>query len=372
MKRAPARIGPKIRPARTRSPRFVRCLSGASALLALLLATGCTTSRAQLSWEAGRAAEAKGQRDVAMRRYQEAYSLRDHLVGAELDRIRLLAEVPDRKPQAQEALETLLKKRGGLPEVATFGAAWALRHGDARRARERLDPARKVTLARPGCDPVVRAFLGVDLAAEVGEGRQAPAAAARDRLAQRCGPEAVDPGLGALVAFNGGDLARARRALARLPQGDRSLPLLRAALALHAGQHADAAAALGVIADSDLGPLALVLRGQAAFGQGHFESALADGRAALRLRPGMEAAEQLLGLARLAQGDARAARDLLAGIAARSPEQVHWTVLFDLGVAEVKLGDLAAAASRFEQAARRCPECAPAKANAEALAKLQR
>ena len=61
------------------------------------------------------------------------------------------------------------------------------------------------------------------------------------------------------------------------------------------------------------------------------------------------------------------ARDLLAGLTVRG---AGWSAWYNLGLAQLRLGDLPAAAQAFTVAAQRCPTCEPAVKNRDVLAKM--
>lgn len=369
----------------------------AAALAALCLCVGlfgCTTSRAVLAWEAGWRAEAKGEYDTARRRYADAYERNDRLVGAELNRIRLLALAPDKRKEAQEDLDELLSKNGQVPEVAIFGAAWALAAGDAKRARERLKPVRaavltgatvgkvaegvkiakvaKIAKVDKGCRTTVRQFLRLDLRIEVALAHWPAARKRVQQLSARCGVAAVPELCAALVAYNTGDVAGATTWLARLPEGASGAELLRATLALRRGDHVGAAALLKTVEEPQLRAEVAILSAHAALARGDHPGAERLAQEALELAPAAMAPQLLLGVALLRRGEAPRARDLLAGAAARSKGTPPWTLNFDLGLAELRLLQFDKARSAFAAAALACEKgpCEVAARNRDALAGL--
>ena len=348
----------------------------AGALAALLLCgalAGCTTSRAALAWEAGWRLEAKGEPDTAMRRYADAYDRNDRLVGAELNRIRLLAGAPDKRAAAEADLAVLLTKRGEVPEVAIFGAAWALRAGDTKRAQERLAAVRvKVSKGVAGCPPLLRDLLRVDLQVTVAAARWQPAQKTLADLTARCGVSAVPAQTAALVAWNTGEATAAATWLARLPAAAPGAGLLRAMLALHAGDHSAAATLLSQVDRPELRHHVAILSAHVALARGDHAAAERLAVEALDAMPAATAPQLLLGVALLRRGDVTRARDLLAGAAARSKGTPPWTLSWNLGLAELRLAHFEQARSAFDAAARACDKgpCEVAGRNRDAMAKL--
>ena len=350
-----------------------RVVTAAALVASFVFFSACTTTRAVLAWEKGWQAEAKGEPQTAMARYAEAYGRNDRLVGAELNRIRLLARTPDKHIAASTALDALLKKSGEVPEVAIFGAAWALRDGQPKVAVRRLDAARGGVLKKnPGCPPVMRSFLRADVSAGTQTGAWQAASESIKHLGGRCGAAAVPAAQAALVTWNRGDRAGTARWLARLPAADTSVGLLRALLARLARDHRGAETLLGQVKQPAMQPLVLALRADLALAMGDPARAERLALQALALQPGMLIGEQALGLALLARGDLQRARDLLAGVAARHAVAPPWTVNFDLGLVELRLGRLDQARQRFDAAARGCSkgDCLAAARNRDAMLKL--
>ncbi len=350
---------------------FVCLLAVVSVAIAVSLG-GCTTSRAVLAWEAGWKAEAQGKYKVAAKRYAEAYSRNEHLVGAELNRIRLLARAPDKRLAAGKALDALLKKKGEVPQAAIFGATWALQTGEHKQAAARLAPVRPKIVAMKGCAPLRRDFHRADLQVQVSRQRWQPAAKIITALNKRCGTGAVPPATGALVAWNTGDPKGASAWLGRMPADAPGSHLLRALLALHGGYHKRATTLLAAVDRPDLNDLILLLQAHAALAGGDAAGAERLARRALDARPTSTAPQQLLGVALLRRGDVARARDLLAGAAARYKGTPPWSLSFDLALAELRLGRLRPARAGFEAAARACTkgECEVAKRNVAAMVKL--
>ena len=81
------------------------------------LSAGCTTSQAVRRWHAAAEAEQKGDLGAAIAGYKEAYSLDSSLVGAELNRLRLLAARPGQKATVDKRLKELLTRHPSRAEV---------------------------------------------------------------------------------------------------------------------------------------------------------------------------------------------------------------------------------------------------------------
>ncbi len=345
----------------------LRILAALIALVAGLC--GCTTSRAVLAWEAGWKAEAAGDLKLAGRRYAEAYERNDRLVGAECNRLRLLARAPDKRAEVQEDLATLFKGSGDEPEVAIFGAIWALSMGDPKLAATRLDAVRAAMKAKEGCPPLRGDFLRADLQVEVAQAHWARARGRVETLTAQCGAKAVPAAMAALVAWNTGDRDAAGTWLKGLPHGRGILPAL---LALHRGQNKRAVALLAAVDQPDMAHLVVLLQAHAALATGDIASAERLARRALDAQPSSTAPQQLLGVALLHRGDVQRARDLLAGAAAGTKGTPPWTLSFDIAVAELRLGRLDKARAGFAAAGRACEKgpCEVARRNHAAMVKL--
>ncbi len=341
----------------------------------LVLAGGlsaCTTSRAALAWEDGWQAEARGDLKRAGSRYANAYSRNGFLVGAELNRLRLLARVPDKRAAVGQELDRLLAKRGEVAEVAIFGAVWALTEGDAKKAASRLDVVRAKIGAQRGCSSLRRDFMRADLQVAVAAFRWPVARRVVAQLGARCGTEAVPAATAALVAWNIGDRDQAAVWLGRAATERRDRGLLPALLALHKGDARRAQALLAKVDQPKLNDLVLVLRAHAALAAGDAVTAERLARRALAANPTSSAPQQLLGVALLRRGDAQRARDLFAGAAAAFKGTPPWTLSFDLALAELQLGHLEQARAGFETASRACDKgaCEVAGRNYKAMVKL--
>ncbi len=327
-------------------------------LIALLLAvSGCTTSRAVLAWRQGWQSEEKGNNQAALRDYAEATSRNGKLVGAALNRVRLLAVQPDRREEATLLLDKTLKGFAGDPEVAAFAAQWALWLGDVKLARQRVDAARAPGPETPA--DVLAALEGARRAVLAAEGRWADAAKSSAR-------ETGSATLRAVVAWNAGDVAGAAAATAQAPEGkDRAV--LQAVLARDRGDWPAVTAALAALGTADSDVFVLTLRAEAAVQTGQTDKATETAAVAAGRAPADPRATEVWAVAQLAAGQAAAARDLLAALTVRGG---GWSAWHNLGIAQVRLGDLAAASQAFAQAAQRCPTCEPAVHNRDALKRM--
>ncbi len=317
-------------------------------LLLAPVVSACTTSRPVLIWREGWQAEQRGDLGVAERRYQEAYSLDGSLLGVACNRLRLLARQPDRLPEARELAEKLMKSKGTEPEAATCASMFALVDGDAALAQKRLVSVRAL---KPVDTPEVRQNLAaarlvvaaasgrwqeaLDVADLPGEGtavQQGRAIAKWNSKLPDAEPLPPDlPELAAWRAAERGDWAALRKTLEAVP---RRSPILQALLAWSVLQLGDPAAALQLAADGA-------------------QRAPADGFC-----------QETWGVAALAAGQASLAVQVLAAATLHSS---GWTAFFHLGLAQIQVGDLPAAMAAFEQASLRCPTCAPAVRNRDAL-----
>lgn len=351
----------------------------AVALLALVaggatLLPACTTSRAVRAWHAAEDARRAGDRAVALRRYEEAYGRDGKLVGAEVDRIALLARDVGSSAAVEAARAKLVEKKAGRVEVQLLGAGLELvagRHAAALAQLESIgdvavDKAEAELGVRGGaaCGPLRRERWRLLGLAALQTGRHAAATAAAAALRTHCRPlRGAESAVVAWVALRAGDEAAARAALADIPPADRATAPLRAALALRSGDPEGASKALQGAEDG----AASLLRAQAALMR---NDAAGAARAVAAARDaGVPASElaPLEGVLALLQGDPRRGRDLLAGAAAQQAGGARWTVLFDLGLCELRLGQLAAAREAFARAATACPTCPAPARNRDAI-----
>ena len=330
-------------------------LLGLLALSALAL-PACTTSRATLAWRQAWLQEEKGNTQAALREYDDATARNSKLTGAALNRIRLLALQPDRREEATLALDKVLKVAAGEAEVAAFAAQWALWLGDAKLARQRLDAAKAPAADAP--TDVVSAWTGAQCAVLAAEGRWNQAA--------QGAPGQGAAALRAIIAWNAGDATQAAKGLPEMPKG-RERALLEALLARERGDWPGVEAAL---TQADPAERALdfeILRAEAAIQAGDAAKAARSGGDAAQRAPGDARATEVWAVAQLISGQAAAARDLLAALTVRG---AGWSAWHNLGIAQVKLGDLPAASLAFAQAAQRCPSCAAPVRNRDALQRL--
>ena len=343
-----------------------RAVATALAVAGLLSGlAGCTTSRAVRAWHAAEKARASGDRELALRRYDEAYGRDGRLVGAEVDRIGLLAGDVGAASAVEAARAALAEKKSGYVEVQLLAAGLELVAGRVAPALAQLERISETALDKAeaalghkglACGPLRRERWRLLALAALHADRPGVADKATAALAAKCAPlRPAEADLVAIVALRRGDLGAADQAGA-------ASPTVRAALALRARDHARALALLGERSD---GP-SLVLRAQAALGIGDVARA---GRAIAAARDAGVATSRLVpleGALALLQGDARRGRDLLAGAVAQSGVP-SWTMLFDLGLCELGLGNLAAARDAFARAATACRDCAPARRNRDAI-----
>jgi tetratricopeptide (TPR) repeat protein len=322
---------------------------------------GCTTSRAVLAWEAGAKAETAGKYDTAVLRYGEAAGRNGQLVGAALGRIRVLARLPDRRKEADELLTDLMKKQASHPAVAAFAAYLALVDGDAKLARKRFDAGR--ALLPEDAPDVAQARQEVEVALLAAEGK------AREAHEKALALGEVHPRTGLLratLAWNAGDAPAATTALALAPDSPQRA-VLQALLARGAGDWAVVTAALAKLEGEAVTPLVLALKAEALLSQGESAKALEQAAEAVRRDPTAAYPTEVWAAAQLGAGQAALAKDLLAGLTARG---AGWSAWHNLGICQVKLGDLAAASAAFDQALARCPTCEAPRKNREVLKKI--
>lgn len=324
---------------------------------AVVAFAGCTTSRAVLAWHDGWRLEAAGEPGLAAVRYDEAVRRNSRLYGAALNRVRLLAVQPDRRKEADETLDKVLKSAGAEPEVAAFGARFALCAGDARLARARLDAARPL---RPEDAGEARsALVGARIAVLAANGHTQQAAA---ELPATATAAALPPLWAATLRWNAGlgnDVAP--------PASAGSGGALLAAVTARDGRAWEQElAALAGLEGDDVTPLVLGLRAEAALHLDRPTEARTWAHAAAQRAPGDAWLQELQALALLQQGEVGQARDLLTGLAAGSAD---WSVPHHLGIARFRSGDLAGAAQAFATATRRCPTCAAPRTNLAVLAR---
>lgn len=335
------------------------CTWIAAALLAL---GGCTASRAVEDWRAGWALEHKGDPNGALKRYNQAMDRMGTYPGLSLNRIRLLATFPERRQEAQEALEKLLKSHGGDLRVASFATQWALWQGDVALARTRLSAAaQKPDEEQEAIDAWHQAELGVLVAERKWReawamGRTLPPGTPRERL------------LLATVAWNAGDAAHAKELLEG-SQECREKWVLGAMLQAQLGEWAGVRATLGRLEGDAVTPAIQALRAEAALHADppDLANALRDAAEAARRDPADPLVTEVWAVAQLVGQQPQLARDLLAALTVRG---TGWSAWYNLGLASLKLGDLPGAQQAFSIAAQRCPTCPAAVRNRDVLAAI--
>ena len=132
----------------------------------LAVTAGCTASRSVDAWRDGWTLEQKGESTLALRKYTDATSRLGKYTGAMLNRIRLMSAVPERRADAQELLDKLVKSEASDARVAAFAAMWALWQGDVALARTRLAAG---ALKADDQDDTVAAFHQAQLAVLMAE-----------------------------------------------------------------------------------------------------------------------------------------------------------------------------------------------------------
>lgn len=329
------------------------------------LTAACTTSRAVLAYHDGWRAEQQGQASKALQHYDEALSLDGSLVGAACNRARLLAMQPDRRAEAKESIDKLMKAKGTVPEAAACGALFALADGDAKLARQRLDVARP--LKDTDAASVREAMAAVRVQVLAAEARWPEVVAAAVQLA----PDATAAHLSVEIARWNATSAVGGAAAAVLPPSPQAADLpvghaLQAWMAAMAGQWPEVMRQVAAVPESARPAHLDALRAWAQLQAGDVGGALATATAAARRDAQDEFCAETWGIAALAAANPAQARDILGAATLRGG---GWTAWYHLGLAQVQLGDLAGALAAFEQAATRCPHCAPAVKNRDALRK---
>ncbi len=321
--------------------------------------SACTTSTAVLTWHDAWKAEQAGDLDKAERGYTTAAELNPGLVGAECNRIRLMAAHPDRIAATQASLDKLLKAKAALPEVAVTGTVAALQDGKVEVARKRLDAARKLTdQDQPDVHAAMRAAQVRVLAAEGKFAEAITTSRAMDLSAQAT----ADRELAAVVAWNARDTDTASRFAT--PGSE-----VGVWLAVSKADHAEVVARAERLdrSTASAGVLAMIAWSRVRLGD---RAKAQDWLALAQTRDPLDVAVvQVTAAVALIDGQPSVARDALAAFVARSPA-APWSAWFDLGVAQLRLGDAPAARQSFVRAAALCPACAGAARNRDALALL--
>lgn len=347
----------------------------AALLLAILGNTaGCTTSRAVLLCHEGWQAETRGDTARALARYTEALDRNSKLLPAAMGRVRLIALQPERRAEADALLAKFLATNASDPAVAAFAARWALFTGDVRLARQRLVATRAIAPEDP--PETAHALAAAEVAVAAAENRwqvaseRAVALAVDATRASAGGPETPRFGTDALllatVAWNVGQEGEAR-ALAGTAAMSPQRQLILALAAREANDWAGVELALASLEGDAVTPLVLTLRSLAAGRRGDAGAAMAAAAEAARRDPADAFVTEVWANAQLGAGQVTTARDLLAGLTARG---AGWSAWHGLGIAHVRLGDLAAAAQAFDTATVRCPTCAAPVRNRNVLRRL--
>ncbi len=338
-------------------------LAGKTALAAcVLVAVGCTSSRSIDAWRDGWALEQKGENTLALRKYTDATSRLGKYPGAMLNRVRLMAAVPERRADAQELLDKLVKSEPANPRVVAFATMWALWQGDVALARTRFAAG---ALKPDDTEDVVSALRQAEIALLMAE-KQWQAAWTKAKDAHAVTPQ--DHLRLATLAWNAGDAARAQELIGSA-QACNEKALLEALLAANRNAWPAVQQALAPLEGDAVTPLILALRAQAALHATppDLAAALRDSGDAARRDPADPLVTEVWAEAQLVAKQPQLARDLLAALTVRG---AGWSAWFNLGLAQLRLGDLSAAAQAFTVAAQRCPACeAPAK-NRDVLAKM--
>ncbi len=333
-----------------------------AALAVLAGSVGCTSSRATEGWRDGWVLEQKGETTLALRKYTEATSRLGKYPGALLNRIRLLAAVPERRADAQELLDKLVKSDPADARVAAFSALWALSQGEVGLARSRLNAG---VIKSDDVEDTAAAMRQAEVAVLMAE-KQWQAAWAKAKDLAPTTP--MDHLRMATLAWNVGEVARAQALVAAALEG-KEKALLQALLAAHAGDWQQTQQRLALLEGDAVTPLVQALRAQAALHANppDLAAALRDASEAARRDPADPLVTETWAEAQLVAKQPQLARDLLASLTVRG---AGWSAWYNLGLAQLRLGDLPAAAQAFTVAAQRCPTCASAVKNRDVLAKL--
>ncbi len=329
--------------------------------LAALLLYGCTTSTAVLTWHQGWQAEAAGDLEKAERKYQDSFDYDGAMVGAACNRVRLLATHPDRQTQAQELLDKLTKTKAAAPEVAATGALMALHTGKPVVARQRLEAGRK--LKNTDAPSVQQAVAAAELAVAAATGHL-PAPESAVTVAQLPEDATALRETAAVLAWNRGDDATS--AQFAQPNGE-----LAAWLAARQGAWPAVKQRVEALPAAKRSAQSLALLGWARAQTGDLAGAQAASAEAVQRDPVDATVTQIWAAVALLAGQPSVTRDVLAGLVARAPA-VSWSAWFNLGIAQLRLGDPTAAYAAFDRAAALCPQCKQAVQNRDVVAGLGR
>lgn len=331
-------------------------------MAALSLAASCTATRSVDAWRDGWTLEQKGETTQALRKYADATSRLGKYIGALLNQIRLMAAVPERRPDAQAMLDKLVKSDPSDARVAAFSAMWALWQGDVGLARLRIAAA---VLRDDDQADTVLALKQAELAVLVAEQKWQAAWEKAKGLTPKTPQERLRR---AILAWNIGQWQSAGEWLDGSAECEEK-SLLQALLAARAGKWPQTLEALAKLEGDAVTPLVLALRAQAALHANppDLAAALRDAGDAARRDPADPLVTEVWAEAQLVAKQPQLARDLLAGLTVRG---AGWSTWYNLGLAQLNLGDLSAASQSFTVAAQRCPACEPAVKNRDALVKL--
>lgn len=330
-------------------------------LIGIILFCGCTSSRAVENWRDGWALEQKGDNVQALRRYTDGTKRMGRYPGLSLNRIRLLAASPEHRQEAQLELDLLLKADGSDARTAAFAALWALEQGDVALARTRLAAAKNED--DPGA---MAAMRQAEFALLLAEKKWQEAW----KLGQTLNPETPRDHLRlATAAWNAGEASAVPPILLKAPECKEKW-LLEALVAAAENQWPQVQEKLGRLEGEAVTPVIQALRAEAAL---HAEppdvaAALRDAAEAARRDPADPLVTEVWAVAQLQGKQPQLARDLLAGLTVRGAD---WSAWYNLGLAQLKLGDLQGANQAFQVAAQRCPQCKAAVRNRDALAGVQ-
>ncbi len=326
------------------------------------MTASCTASRSVDAWRDGWALEQKGESTLALRKYTDATSRLGKYTGAMLNRIRLMSAVPERRADAQELLDKLVKSEASDARVAAFAAMWALWQGDVALARTRLAAG---ALKADDQDDTVAAYHQAQLAVLMAEKQWQSAWREAKALAPMTPQDHLRK---ATLAWNVGDWQRAEE-LVELALDGKEKWLLQALLAARREQWPQTQKVLARLEGDAVTPLVLALRAQAALHANppDLATGLRDASEAAKRDPADPLVTEVWGAAQLYAKQPQLARDLLAGLTVRG---AGWSAWYNLGIAHLRLGDLPAAAQAFAMAAQRCPGCEAAVKNRDVLARM--
>ncbi|MCO4761415.1 MAG: hypothetical protein KC502_07915 [Myxococcales bacterium] len=358
--------------------------------------SGCTTSKAVRAFHDGEKAEKAGDYARAAKRYQWAFKRNGALVGAELNRLRILARQPDEAANVDKALKELSAEHRHNVHVHLFAVGWALAKGDVAGANKRLGLIGEVSVAKadkpfheawkvaaaarqqaiaksqpiagkgliPVCGPAKISWLRLRVRASARGKKFAAASEAARVLLGDCkespGPLAID-----LARMHLGlqQPRKARRIAARMKS--KRGPDVRALSAEIAFALNEPARVARLVRGRD-DPRALALMAWVQWRQGKHHRAIARSARAIRADPKAALAVQVQVAAAMSSGELELAEGVLRGAGALLGIDV-WTLAFAEGVIAVRAGKLASALRSFQRAVARCPTCKPPRHNLRVL-----